>query len=112
MSILYRGTRDPASGRCRVVAVDAETGAERELKAIRRRDVRFHSPDGYEWGYGGSGPAQLAQDLVREVLTREPPAWLYQAFKWEFIAGLPHEAWELSAATITQWLNEQSRAAR
>lgn len=36
-----------------------------------RFDLRFHSPDGFEWGYGGSGPAQLALAL-RLLLHRLP----------------------------------------
>jgi len=34
-----------------------------------------HSPDGFEWGYGGSGPAQLALAI-------------YQDFKLALIAAL------------------------
>jgi len=30
--------------------------------------VRNHSPTGFEWGYGGSGPAQLALALMLDVL--------------------------------------------
>ncbi len=29
-----------------------------------RFDVRNHSPSGFEWGYGGSGPAQLALAIL------------------------------------------------
>ena len=45
-----------------------------------------HSPDGFNWGYGGSGPAQLALAIMLE-LTGEPGK--YQEFKYAFIAGLP-----------------------
>lgn len=33
-----------------------------------RHDLRNHSPDGFEWGYSGSGPAQLALALAADVL--------------------------------------------
>ena len=45
-----------------------------------------HSPDGFNWGYGGSGPAQLALAIMLE-LTGKPDG--YQDFKFRFIAGLP-----------------------
>lgn len=44
-----------------------------------------HSPDGYNWGYGGSGCAQLALAIVLE-LTGDAEG--YQDFKWKYIAGL------------------------
>ena len=30
-----------------------------------RRDLWNHSPSGFEWGYAGSGPAQLALGVAR-----------------------------------------------
>jgi hypothetical protein len=47
-----------------------------------------HSPDGFNWGYGGSGPAQLALAIVLE-LTGKPEG--YQDFKWFTIANLPKD---------------------
>ena len=52
---LYRGRRE--SDRC-VVTVVLESGIEEPLDP--RFDLRRHSPDGFNWGYCGSGPAQLA----------------------------------------------------
>jgi hypothetical protein len=48
--------------------------------------VRNHSPDGFNWGYGGSGPAQLALAIMLK-LTGKPNG--YQNFKFRIIAGLP-----------------------
>lgn len=51
-----------------------------------------HSPDGFNHGYGGSGPAQLALAICLELLDNDIPAALsaYQRFKWDVVAGLPH----------------------
>lgn len=46
-----------------------------------------HSPDGFNHGYGGSGPSQLALAIILK-LTGKPNG--YQDFKFEFIAGLPN----------------------
>jgi len=35
-----------------------------------RWDLACHSPAGFGWGYGGSGPAQLALGLASDVLHR------------------------------------------
>ena len=32
------------------------------------RLVTHHSPDGYEWGYGGSGPADFALNIIENLL--------------------------------------------
>lgn len=45
-----------------------------------------HSPDGFNWGYGGSGPAQLALAIMLKLTGKSDG---YQDFKFRFIAGLP-----------------------
>src|SRR4051812_34392408 len=54
-----------------------------------RFDLRNHSPDGFNWGYGGSGPAQLSLALLADA-TGEPDTAtrLYQEFKRRHIAGI------------------------
>lgn len=50
-----------------------------------------HSPDGFNWGYGGSGPAQLALAICLELCaTKEEALSKYQAFKCSIIATLPN----------------------
>lgn len=59
------------------------------------QDVWNHSPDGFAWGYGGSGPAQLALAiLLKAGLPSERAVALHQAFKWAFIAPAPKGPWE------------------
>jgi hypothetical protein len=45
-----------------------------------------HSLDGFNWGYSGSGPAQLALAIILK-LTGSPNG--YQDFKFRCIANLP-----------------------
>lgn len=62
-----------------------------------------HSPTGFEWGYLGSGPAQLAFAILLDHFGDPAPARLYyQAFKFDVIAGLSRPQWELTAAQITK----------
>lgn len=55
------------------------------------QEVMNHSPDGFAWGYGGSGPAQLALAIMLELYGEDQDAWPchYQELKSQVIAGLP-----------------------
>jgi hypothetical protein len=82
-----------------------------------------HSPTGYEWGYGGSGPADLALNVLvvlfmERGLTgrRKVTCWdksrvperaynLHQQFKWDVIAKIPREGGTVSRATLDAWLD-------
>lgn len=66
------------------------------------------SPDGHAWGYGGSGAAQLAMDLLWSVAGQEPHPECYQEFKREVIAPLEGESWVISEATVVRWLDDFS----
>ncbi|MCK5640871.1 MAG: hypothetical protein KAJ19_08740 [Gammaproteobacteria bacterium] len=35
-----------------------------------RHSIVYHSPDGFEWGYAGSGPAELALNLAELVVRK------------------------------------------
>lgn len=68
-----------------------------------RLDLWNHSPSGFEWGYGGSGPAQLALALLADHLGDDRQALdLYQRFKWAVIAELPRRNWTLTSRQIHQ----------
>lgn len=50
------------------------------------RTLCHHSPDGFEFGYGGSGPADLALNILALVVSPKEAWHLHQQFKWDFIA--------------------------
>ena len=66
--------------------------------------VARHSPNGFNWGYGGSGPAQLALAILLQVTHRETALAHYQAFKWDVIAHLPDGDFTLPVVTVRDWL--------
>lgn len=45
-----------------------------------------HSPDGFNWGYGGSGPSQLALALMLLVTDKNTAVKHYHMFKWEYVS--------------------------
>ena len=98
-----------------VVTVHEPDGRTHDLEL--RLDVRSHSPTGAEWGYGGSGPAQLALALACDVLGDEEAAQdVHQDLKFRVVGRLPHEGWELTEeqlrASISQLQAERQRSGR
>lgn len=64
-----------------------------------------HSPTGFGWAYGGSGPAQLAYAILRDYLGNRAAAERHhQAFKADVVAKLPRGAWKLDGEEIAAWL--------
>lgn len=61
---------------------------------------------GFEWGYGGSGPAELALNILAAFIGRELAEndGLYQQFKWDFIANMPHAGGTIKRNDIIVWL--------
>ena len=75
----------------RVIRGDASTRqvwiSDVELLPHESQKVRNHSPDGFNWAYSGSGPAQLALALMlRYCTSRHEAERCYQAFKHNFVA--------------------------
>lgn len=69
----------------------------------RSQRTRNHSPDGFAWGYGGSGPAQLALAILLEETDRKTAVERYQDFKWKVIANLPHDFVDGGSPDQAQW---------
>ena len=99
----YEGRRE---GYAFVVTVN-----ERPLNP--RLDLWKHSPTGFECGYGGSGPAQLALALLAKHLGDDERAVaLHQDFKWALVAKLPRTGWTLTSAQIQQALDSIAAKSR
>lgn len=43
---------------------------DKELHPRQSFKLRVHSPDGFSWGYCGSGPAQLAMAVLLKYYTK------------------------------------------
>lgn len=73
-----------------------------------RLDLKNHSPLGFETGYLGSGPAQLALAIIADYTENDNLALnVYQKFKEEVIAQLPDEAWIIRGRDIGFFLKEK-----
>lgn len=66
-----------------------------ELLPAASQKVHDHSPDGFAWGYGGSGPAQLALAILLSVADQKTALAYHQHFKCEFVAEFPKQDFTL-----------------
>lgn len=67
---------------------------------------RYHSTE-FNWGYGGSGPADLALNILLEATgDREVAMAYHHAFKWDVIANLPFEGGEIRWEDVHEWLRK------
>jgi hypothetical protein len=66
----------------------------KELLPGRSQKVWNHSPDGFNWGYAGSGPAQLALAICLELYPEAMARQVHQQFKFSYIATLPQDSFE------------------
>lgn len=94
---IYEGTRYP--GIC-VVTVDGSP-------LDPALNIRNHSPTGFEWGYPGSGPAQLALAILVDVFGYNKDVENhYQEFKDKVVGSLPKDKWTLKEKEIRSRFEE------
>ncbi len=85
--------------------------SQEQLTPDRSLELANHSPSGFEWGYGGSGPAQLALALLLDYTDDEEVALAeYTAFKTEVVSQLEctesDGCWRLTGHEIDAALRE------
>jgi len=118
--ITYRGYVNHNKAGARLVVVEEDGLVTGPLRHITK-----HSPDGFSWGYCGSGAAELARCLLIDALDLKPDCdqcdgegrancwWcyggyvepspaMYQEFKATVIAVLP-DSWTLTRDGIRHW---------
>ena len=120
MSTMYTGARTKLGVVVEVKIYDHKNRA----RTRNLRHIPCHSPDGFEMGYEGSGPADLALAILVDYFGEQPPqdgyqnprfsqwtvkskAWrLHQPFKRAFVAKFG-DKWTLYSMQIHTWLKEQ-----
>lgn len=98
---IYHGTRKESG------AVVTVTFGSVTKNLDPRFDLRNHSPTGFEWGYGGSGPAQLALAILADHFGNDDSAQeLYQDFKFRAIERLSGNEWTLTTQDVDSVIRE------
>ncbi len=76
------------------------------MKLPLRLDLYNHSPTGFDWGYGGSGPSQLALAILADATGDDQYALARrQDFKSEVISGLAYDNWRLTQVSVREWVD-------
>jgi len=86
-------------------AIVENQSEQEQLTPERSLELANHSPSGFEWGYGGSGPAQLALALLLDYTDNEEVALAhYNKFKNEVVSQMDcdsaGECWRLTGSDI------------
>ncbi len=71
-----------------------------------------HSPTGIEWGYGGSGPSDLALSVLTAVASADAAERHYRALVAEVVSRAPKSGGVLRAAHLRAWLCSQEAASQ
>ena len=88
--------------------------------------VELHSPGGFEWGYAGSGPHDLALSILCDFLEESPAEVqasgqrtfakptrafvLHDQFAHTVVARWDRDHWRIEGREITEWLRTSLRA--
>ena len=96
--------RGRKSGLDCVVELDNES-YRTKLSLEKSLKIADHSPDGFQWGYSGSGPAQLAAAILYEITDNpELTRTYYQLFKFDHVAKWEGLTFEISEDEVRSWL--------
>lgn len=80
----------------------------RPVANVEQREA-LHSPDGFEWGYEGSGPADLAFNVLLRFTHREEAYTLHQEFKRRFLAQAPVHGCVIRESEIRAFIQAHRR---
>ena len=92
----YVGTRD---GQRVTVSVDGQP-------LDPRLDLRDFRASGFEWGYEGSGPSQLALAILADHAGAEAALRNHRNFVQVFIAEIDGDSWRLTSDEIDQRISD------
>ncbi len=68
------------------------------------------SKDGFDWGYNGSGPTQLAFSMLYQLTNLEFAKENASKFTNDVIRSLTSRDWLLSAADVFEWIEKNTEA--
>jgi len=70
---------------------------------------RNHSPTGFEFGYAGSGPSQLALAILLDCVGKKLALAFYQDFKFQFVSPEQSDELVIYESEIKEWIQERQR---
>ena len=105
----YWGKKISAGGPQPVFKQLLPDGEPTELSPSASLQLRDHSPDGFQWGYSGSGPSQLSLALLLDVTGNPELAQAhYHDFKFYMVASWGEE-WQITSQEILEFISSERR---
>lgn len=102
-SVIYQGQRH-----ARGTSVWVRISPSKSERLDAALHLRAHSPTGFEWGFGGSGPAQLAFAILYDCTEAEFALANYQAFKEQHVARIQTPSWAIEAGEVRRMIGWRS----
>jgi hypothetical protein len=109
--IIWKGERRPLAEENKVI-MTTDNG-EIWVNLPLYLDEVNHSPTGFEWGYLGSGPSQLAYAILRSLYeimfgydkeeAKQKALSGYQSFKEYAIAKIKTDEWTITSDDVRIW---------
>ena len=98
----YKGKRtDPEKGSASPVTVVVEENG----KTYNLQHIMRHSPDGFNWGYSGSGASDLARSILTDHFggTTTVVEMNYMSLKMDYLAQFG-DTWGITSDQISEWM--------
>ena len=102
----YTGKKSDQGIGGQVIKVNYMMGNKKYSTKLLPHIVR-HSPDGFNWSYSGSGPADTALSILTDCLGPETANVYYQEFKFDIVAGWKN-SFEITEKEIREWLKSKT----
>jgi len=103
----YRGKKENVGG-CEIEVAHTNTPGEDVFEPLTL--IGRHSPDGFQWGYGGSGPSETALCILTDYCKRTNQdinlaEINYQQFKRDKISKIKGDLF-ITGKEIQEWLEK------
>ena len=98
----YKGTKSNGGMGGQKIMVD-EGGVLGQYEVYPLKHIVQHSPDGFNWRYGGSGPADTALSILTDCVGKRIAEVYYQGFKERFVS-IWGECFEVTENEIKTWI--------
>lgn len=106
---IYFGVKDLSKPRPLKITVIGYDTRDNILKTYQLEHIERHSPDGFNWGYGGSGPADTALSILYDYTQDMSESLaLYQELKNDFIAGF-EKCLGIFSFELDKWLTKKRK---
>lgn len=79
-----------------------------EVELDPRLNIFNHSRDGFDWGYMGSAPLQLAFAILCEIADVDFAKQYKTEFSKEVVSKLKGRDWVLEAVDVLEWVNQKT----